>query len=184
MKEQSTRPPDRCPVHPNAGITNTQTDQINPHTKMVQHRCGVRGCNTGLGWMAQTYEIGTVYGTGECEDRDVLSSHQEGPVPRLHPPDNRAHLPFSPHPVHHRIRPDHQPACPQALGTPIHSNGHCNHGRQHSKQVPAQAPAQYPTRPTPNRRVDRLSSQNIAPTPAVASTFPYTKLHSRPKPQI
>ena len=76
MNTKTARVPDRCPLHPESGIVQTQTRQVTDEfngrkTSLIQHRCG-NNCSIPLGWEFHTPSGEFQAGPGECRNQRIL----------------------------------------------------------------------------------------------------------------
>ena len=77
MNDAIMRQPDRCPVHPDSGLSATTRWEPNPsagpeaRNALVQYRCP-EGCGSQLGWSYQGPHGEIRHGPGACRDEEVL----------------------------------------------------------------------------------------------------------------
>ena len=75
MNTTTARVPDRCHLHPESNIVQTQTRQATEFTgrktSLIQNRCG-NNCTISLGWEFHTPREEFQAGPGECQNPRIL----------------------------------------------------------------------------------------------------------------
>ena len=70
--KQLVRHPDHCPNHPNDHLVATEyTTTGRGGARLIQHRCGHRGCDQYLGWQFEGSNQPTRSGPTRCQDAAV-----------------------------------------------------------------------------------------------------------------